>query len=132
MKKTLLIAGIVAFVLSFSLLGCQSTGTPATQPSLATVTTQAEAALDVAVNVIHIGLDLKLIDGATYWRDIDPVVTAAQASCATLRADAAAGDVNGANAAANAVLAAVAKLQPYVSSIQAKAAAPAATKASPQ
>jgi len=113
----------VAPVAVAMLSACQSpSGSATTRPSLATLTTQTEAALDVAVNVIHVGLDLKLIDPDTYWREIDPIVTAGQAACATMRADANAGDVSGASAARDAVLDAVSKLQPFVSTIQAQAA----------
>ena len=106
-----------------SLAGCQSPsgGSATTRPSLATVTTETEAALDAAVNVIHMGLDLKLIDGSTYWRDIDPIVVGGQAACATMRADANAGDVSGAEAARDVVLEAIQKLQPFVSLIQEQA-----------
>ena len=85
--------------------------------------TVTENALDLAVNVIHTGLDLKVITPATYRDKIAPAVHAAQAAVTSMRKAANAGNESAVTTASDAVFAALAQLKPYLAAVQNSTAA---------
>lgn len=109
----LIFAGTEAAWLGLS--GCQQQpGGAATQPSLATLTTQADAAMDAAVNSITLGRQLGVIDDATFKIFVVPSVMAARDATRQMEAAAQKGDQNGWQTAQDAATAALSRLRPII------------------
>ena len=145
--KRLNVLAVLTVAILFN--GCESAGTATTQPSptavLVTSTTAGDEGLDLIVQTVQIALDLKILDGPTYWRDVDPGITAGQAALHTMQDHASkayaaekAGDAAtatdesaAAGVARDALLAAVRKLRPLSDALQSKGAVktPTTTKA---
>lgn len=120
---------VLAFVLAAGLAaqcGCQPSGAttgattqPSGTPSLATLTTQAEAALDAAVNSVTIGRQLGVIDDATFGGFIVPSVMAVRDATRQMEAAASKGDQPSWLTASEAAGAAMARLRPILDKVQA-------------